>query len=226
VALLLDEVQRPSGSPTVRKGFGSVQSVLPRTDFDWDVCLGTNRVQANWVLTAITLAQEVLGAGLPEVRGQKTEVRRQRTESALFKLERQELPRWLVPAVLKQWGGRVQLPSRSPTVREGFGSAPGSINSQRALPNVRASAWSSLYQRWDNPIRATAAVGGRFNNWPRLPYRLAESMMRVTELWKAEGRGQRTEGRGQRAEGRGQRAEGRGQRPGIRSWRLARGRNF
>jgi hypothetical protein len=199
VALLLDEVQHPSGSPTVRKGSGPVPTVaanLPRPDFNWDVCLGTDPVHANWVLTAITLAHEVLGG--------------EQVQLPMSRVQRQELPRWLVPALLKQWGGSVQLPSGSPTVRKGslifvgrnsgtkalpdgrasaWGISP--EEEKRALPDGRASAWSNLYQRWDNPIRATAAVGGRFNNWPRLPYRLAESMMRLPEMWRTEGRGQR-----------------------------------
>jgi len=39
-----------------------------------------------------------------------------------------------------------------------------------------------LWTRFDNPVRATAAVGGQFNNWPRLPYRVAELVMRLPEV--------------------------------------------
>jgi hypothetical protein len=182
VALLVE--QDPSRSPTVRKG--SAVSA----DFDWDICLGSDPVHANWVAIAIKLAHELLGANI------QAEDPRQRTECAVSKLQSQELPRWLVPAVLKQWGGCGNAPSGSPTVRKGSASnlsAMSAAKDQRALPNGRASAWirpwtldlgpwTNLYRRWDNPIRATAAVGGRFNNWPRLPYRLAESFMRLPEL--------------------------------------------
>jgi hypothetical protein len=41
-----------------------------------------------------------------------------------------------------------------------------------------------IYARWDQPVRATVAVRGRFNNWPRLPYQLAELLLRSSEVPK------------------------------------------
>ena len=43
---------------------------------------------------------------------------------------------------------------------------------------------SELYLRLDHPVRATARVRGRFNNWPRLPYQLAELLLRMREAPK------------------------------------------
>jgi hypothetical protein len=77
------------------------------------------------------------------------------------------LPTWLVPAVLDQWGGK-----RSG--RWAVGSGQTKVQSPK-------SKIQSLYHRWDNPIRATAAVGGRFDERSRLPYRLLESAMRLAE---------------------------------------------
>ena len=75
--------------------------------------------------------------------------------------------------------------------------------------------WTSLYRRWDNPIRATAAVGGEFNNWPRLPYRLAESIMRLPELL-AHVRGKRGKGeRGKADERKGEGVKGNAVRPTL-----------
>jgi hypothetical protein len=78
----------------------------------------------------------------------------------------QKLPTWLVPAVLDQWGGK-----RSG--RWAVGSGQTKVQSPK-------SKIESLYHRWDNPIRATAAVGGRFDERSRLPYRLLESAMRIS----------------------------------------------
>ena len=43
-------------------------------------------------------------------------------------------------------------------------------------------ALSRLYARWENPVRAIAAVGGQFNKWPRLPYRVGELLLRIPEV--------------------------------------------
>jgi hypothetical protein len=92
---------------------------------DWDLCLGRNPVYANWVASAVGLAHELLGVDISETP-----------------FAGKQLPSWLAPAVLKQWGRRT---------------------------------------RFDNPVRATATVGGKFNNWPRLPYRVAELVTRIPE---------------------------------------------
>jgi hypothetical protein len=77
-----------------------------------------------------------------------------------------QLPTWLVAAVLDQWGGK-----RSG--RWAVGSGQMKVQSPK-------SKIQSLYHRWDNPIRATAAVGGRFDDRSRIPYRLLESAMRIS----------------------------------------------
>jgi hypothetical protein len=228
IALLLEQVssfkfQVPGSLPRDLK----LETRNLKPAFDWAICLGRNQVHINWVRTTMALAHELLGANENDVQGPTSNV------------QSPELPRWLGPAVLKQWGRSRVLRGSSPTVREGFGPLKGA----GALPDGRATApasghWTDLYRRWDNPIRATAAVGGEFNNWPRLPYRLAESLMRLPELGKrrrtevgrqrsevgkqrsevggqkAEGRRQKAERGTQRAEGERQRAEGRSQRTG------------
>lgn len=64
-------------------------------DFDWGRCVGRNKRQRGWILTALRLAHEVLGA---DITG---------TPAAD---ERGELPRWLVPAVLARWEKAEPLP--------------------------------------------------------------------------------------------------------------------
>ena len=73
---------------------------------------------------------------------------------------RAELPSWLAPAVLKQWGERSELQS----------------------PKSKVQSLRALRARWDNPIRAVAAVGGQFDERSRLRYRLAELIARTPEV--------------------------------------------
>jgi hypothetical protein len=139
-------------------------------DFNWDVCLGRDRCQADWVGCTIGLAHQLLGVDIPcvsEVRGQKSEVR-----NALAQVvERaRHLPRWLAPAVLAQWGRE-----RDPNERA------------MALPQLFRTAgyrkvFSEFCARWDNPVRATVRLRGSFSDWPRWPYQLGELFLRSPEL--------------------------------------------
>lgn len=58
-------------------------------DFDWNLCLGENEPQTNWVACTVALAGALLGARL------------EGTPAAGLT---DRLPRWLVPSVLGQWG--------------------------------------------------------------------------------------------------------------------------
>jgi hypothetical protein len=111
--------------------------------FNWEVCLGRNPVHAEWVGVAIKLAHELLAADI--------------SHTPFANLE---LPSWLVPAVLQQWGERSELQS----------------------PKSRIQSLRALRARWDNPIRAVAAVGGQFDERSRLRYRLAELIARTPEV--------------------------------------------
>ena len=155
-------------------------------DFDWRRCLGPDPVRAGWVAAAIRLAQELLGA---EVRSQRSEVRGQRAKrdrrTAKGEAKRGEqsanpiplppypLPLWLVPAVLRQWSR-----SLSPNYR------------QQALPSLLGNITKGkeligeIYSRLDQPVRATIAMHGRFNNWPRWPYQLGELLLHSPEVPK------------------------------------------
>jgi hypothetical protein len=134
-------------------------------DFDWELCLGQTAKRdgdwrnLNWLATTVGLAHHLLGADPDAI------------ENTPLADHVNNLPRWLVPAVLRQWGGR-RLQSRT------------RVRSAGRL-TLDVGLWTSLvdlYARWDNPVRATAAVGGQFNNWPRLPYRVAELCLRLPEV--------------------------------------------
>ena len=159
-------VKENPGARTLDIGHWTLDSA-----FDWDVCLGRNRRDANWVGVVVRLAEELLGADISQTP-----------------FAERQLPRWLAPAVLEQWGGRRVWSSGQQAVGSVQTSIQSPTSNVQALPRVRRlwtpdwGLWTDLYRRWDNPIRSTAAVGGRFDERSRLPYRLLESAMRLTEL--------------------------------------------
>jgi hypothetical protein len=169
-----------------------------KEEFDWECCLGSDPLYANWIACAVGLARELLGAEVKgqrsEVRGRRSEVRDQRSEirgqrSAvrgqmsvggspipdLFPLTSDfcppaSVPRWLAPAVLRQWG----------RPREHYAAQ---IALRPSSPVNFFSRCAGLYARWENPVRATARVNGRFDDRPRLPYQLLESILRLPEVF-------------------------------------------
>jgi hypothetical protein len=120
-------------------------------DFNWDYCLG-ERLQARPVISAIGLAQLLLGAEIEDI-----------PDAERFK----KYPRWLVPTVLKEWGSKTpSMPSRHavPMLRH--------VRRQGDILN-------GLRHRWPNPIEATTTMHGPFNDLPRLPYQIGHSVRRV-----------------------------------------------
>ncbi|HEV7682738.1 MAG TPA: nucleotidyltransferase family protein [Pyrinomonadaceae bacterium] len=127
----------------------AVESQPP--EFDWNYFLGDER-QAAPLVNAIRLAQQLLEA---------------KAESLPEKLRSQQYPRWLVPTVLKEWG--------SP--------APSMIGRHDAsmLMHVRRrkDLLAGLRHRWPNAIEATTTMRARFNNLPRLPFQISNSLFRL-----------------------------------------------
>ncbi|MEE8348918.1 MAG: hypothetical protein V3R94_05060, partial [Acidobacteriota bacterium] len=67
------------------------------------------------------------------------------------------LPRWLVPALLNQWGAEDDDFRRS------------------TLKNPRnTSELMGICLRWPDPIQATVRLGGPLNGLPRFPFQVAE----------------------------------------------------
>jgi hypothetical protein len=127
-------------------------------DFDWDICLTRDRRQADWIACTIGLAHHLLGV---EIEDTPVAERAKR------------LPRWLVPAVLRQW-------DRCRNSRAAGMALP------TLLTNISQpkKVFNELYARWDNPVRSTVALRGQFNECPRLPYQLAELMAHSPEVPK------------------------------------------
>jgi hypothetical protein len=125
-------------------------------NFDWDMCLGKDQRQADSVVCTVGLAQQLLGVEKFAIRNSQFGI-----------------PGWLVPAVLRQWD-----------------RCRNSHAAGMALPTLLTDisepkkVFTELYARWDNPVRSTAVLGGRFNNWPRLPYQLAELLLHIAEVPK------------------------------------------
>ncbi|MGH9932982.1 MAG: nucleotidyltransferase family protein [Pyrinomonadaceae bacterium] len=119
-------------------------------EFDWNYCLG-EKLQAAPVVSAIALAQQLLGA---EVDGMPQAQRSRKN------------PRWLIPTVLKEWG------SPSP-----------SMTSRHEVPMLghlrrRKDLLKGLRHRWPNAIEATTTMNGPFNDFPRLPFQVCNSLLR------------------------------------------------
>ena len=125
---------------------------LPPT-FDWRLFLGRRR--AAWISCAIGLAHQLLGAAighLPLEPGQA------------------EVPDWLVQSVLDHWSNLFpadHLPVRPPPLIE---------NNLRTRRNIV----KAVIQRWPDPITATFNLEGKFNNFPRLPYQVADFILLTT----------------------------------------------
>jgi hypothetical protein len=151
-------------------------------DLDWDLCLGHNPVHANYVATAVLLAHELLGVDISHTP-----------------FANRRLPRWVVNETLRQWGGKAVQSPRSKVQSQDMGNR---------LWTMDFGHWTNAFRRWDNPIRATAAVNGKFSNRPRLRYRLAELIARLPEVpdhWQVIR--QRSAAGDQRSEVKGQRSE-------------------
>lgn len=116
-------------------------------DLDWDYLLLGSRRRMEAVLCTLGLARRLLGARLP---------------GAPAGVSAHELPRWLLPAVLRQWGA---------------GSAwRGPI--EACLPRPAGARWP-LRRHWPNPLAGTMGVGAPFNELPRLPFQLAYAGIRL-----------------------------------------------
>ncbi|HMF57830.1 MAG TPA: nucleotidyltransferase family protein [Pyrinomonadaceae bacterium] len=123
-------------------------------DFDWDLCLGRNRRQKEWVACTIALAQKLLHANVEGVTAEACA---------------DSLPRWLLPSVLKAWEVRAMYERHK---------AP--ISSILSYPIY---ALRRLHHHWPNPIEGTIGMNGSFNEWPRLPFQLGNCLVRTADFF-------------------------------------------
>lgn len=119
-------------------------------NFDWDYFLSGDPVRTHWVICAIGLAHELLGADLV---------------GTPIEEEAKQLPRWLLPTVLRQWG-RIQFPHGARTPIRHYLKNPKGL-------------WKALLIRWPNGIEASVDLHTPFNNFPRLPLQIADCFYRT-----------------------------------------------
>jgi len=126
----------------------AVVESLP-SDFDWNICLGSDKRRRSWIAASIALAHKLLAANIDQVP-QHARVQR--------------VPAWLNESVLKQWGNLFpgdHLPVQPRPLMTNV------LNSPRG---ILKEAW----ERWPDAITATFNMRGRINNFPRLPYQLGD----------------------------------------------------
>ena len=126
-------------------------------EFRWDICVGRSRREINWISTAIGLAHHLVGADI---------------EGYPHAAQARRVPRWMIEQVLKSW----ETPEPMKNAPLNYGKPMHEyLRQPRGL-------FSALKRRWPNPIEATYALNGSFNNLPRFPYQLAESLRRATRF--------------------------------------------
>ncbi len=105
-------------------------------DFDWDYFQSGDPRRSDWAVCAIGLAHQLLGA---------------RVEHTPLARRAKNLPRWLVPAVLGQWGSRYLRYTGKPVT---------------AYLRRPSGVLQALRQRWPNPIEATVGMVDHSTNCP------------------------------------------------------------
>lgn len=116
-------------------------------DFDWDQCFTRDHRVADWVACAIGLAYKLLGA---------------RVDDTPVAGRANELPRWLIPTVLKQW----EMEFRPRVAIGNFLRRP-------------FAAFRELPHHWPNAIEATINMRGPFNEFTRLPFQIGDTLHRT-----------------------------------------------
>jgi len=128
-------------------------------EFDWDLCLGNDPRRANWILSAVGLARDLLGASICNKRINRLAVS----------------PGWLVETVLRNW--------ETPFARkhEPHNHAAPILSYLRRPRGLL----KDLKCRWPNPILATVTVNGTFGSRQRRRYQFRNCLQRGAGLIRA-----------------------------------------
>ncbi|HSQ00846.1 MAG TPA: nucleotidyltransferase family protein [Candidatus Dormibacteraeota bacterium] len=122
--------------------------------FDWDLVLGSDRRQADWVACTIGLAHQLLGAAVDDTPVAARAGR---------------LPRWLVPSVLEGWGRQCPVDYQGPELSPD-------------LLSLLAGAATTVRRYWPNPVAATVHLRRRFSNYPRMPIQVVDAFARLARF--------------------------------------------
>lgn len=121
--------------------------------FDWQICFSRNRTRANWSACAILLAGELLDLSIENIP----------VNEAI-----RQLPRWVVPTILKQWGA---------------GSKPhGSRKAFADYLRRPKGVLKALRTRYPNRIEATASSKVSFDQSPGTPLQIADVFRRTARF--------------------------------------------
>ena len=122
-------------------------------DFDWNVCLGTDKRRINWILSSFGLARELLGASISD-----EEVAARAT-----------VPTWVIEDVLSNWEQPFVV-KHEPHNHQ----AP----MRFYLQNPRG-VMADVKRRWPDPILATISVNGMFGQRRRVRYQVRNCLQRA-----------------------------------------------
>ncbi len=131
-----------------------VESTNP--NFDWRICLGTDKRRANWILSAIGLARELLGAMI--------------SDEAMT--ARSTAPAWMIQAVVRNWA--------QPFI--GKHEPHNHLAEIKSYVRRPRGFLTDLKHRWPDPILATVSVNGSFGTHPRLRYQLQNWLKRTARV--------------------------------------------
>jgi hypothetical protein len=133
----------------------AVELEMRPAEFDWRLCLGAEPRRAGWILAALGLAHELLGASISGT-------------PAAVGVRGTWPPRWLVGAVTRAW--EAPFPALQPPMRHPVPFGVGLRHPATLIADLRA--------RWPSPIEASIQVGAPCNRFPRLPYQLQYALQR------------------------------------------------
>jgi hypothetical protein len=125
--------------------------------FDWEICLGDDERIRDWIACAIGLAHQVLGAEIGD---------------APVADRANNLPSWLVPALLRQW--ETPCYADHPLGEESI--LVGLVRPWRVLGIVR--------ERWWDPIQVTVWADAAFDERSRVPLQLRNLAWQAVRLAK------------------------------------------
>ena len=123
--------------------------------FDWNYCLGENKRRADWVLCALQLARELLGAELGDTPDRE---------------QRKKIPDWLVSSVLRQWA----YPHHA--------NLPPFENQIQNAVRRPAAFLRYLPRRWPNAVEATVDREGDFDSANPLPLQARYCLNRAAKF--------------------------------------------
>ena len=125
-------------------------------DFDWDLCFGSNETSTNYVVCTLMLAQHLLQANLEDI------------PTTRFA---KQMPKWLLPAVLKEWRIRSMYQRHR---------SPLSLAWRRPITTLR-----HIGRHWPSPIEATINVNKIFDETSRWPFQVRSCLRRGHDFLSA-----------------------------------------